>query len=308
MSTFQGSTSAVFELARKFSTPIPPQSEEERRLWFHELAQVCLWGNATDLSLLVNMTEEDIRNLQATGAQKLEEQEKNIIVNDLEKFWERVKGLKGGRVDFILDNAGFELYVDLVLADYLLQTGNARTIHFHCKTIPWFVSDTLPSDFHWLLDACTNTFFTGASDSDLAALHALGFRWKSYLASGTFVIESDPFWCSAWAYWHLREQAPALFENLATSDLVIFKGDLNFRKLTYDCRWDTTTPFAEAIGPVLSGEFAPLISLRTNKADVCVGLKEGKERELVEVLGAADWRWSGKFAVVEYSEGRLSEK
>ncbi|RUP43628.1 hypothetical protein BC936DRAFT_136927 [Jimgerdemannia flammicorona] len=304
-STFQGSSSAVFDLARRFSVPIPSQSDTERHLWFHELAQVCLWGNATDLSLLVNMTEENIKSLQATGAQRLEEQEKNIIVNDLERVWEKVKEMKGGRVDFVLDNAGFELFVDLVLADYLLQTSAARTIYFHCKTIPWFVSDTLPSDFHWLLDSCTNTFFSNASEPDLASLHALALRWKSYLASGAFVVESDPFWCSGYAYWHLRDQAPQLYEELSGSDLVVFKGDLNFRKLTYDCKWPATTRFREAIGPVMSTLFPPLVSLRTNKADVCVGLREGKEKELVE-SGEADWRWSGKFAVVEYSEGRLN--
>ncbi|RUS33141.1 hypothetical protein BC938DRAFT_472893 [Jimgerdemannia flammicorona] len=110
-STFQGSSSAVFDLARRFSVPIPSQSDTERHLWFHELAQVCLWGNATDLSLLVNMTEENIKSLQATGAQRLEEQEKNIIVNDLERVWEKVKEMKGGRVDFVLDNAGNVLMI-----------------------------------------------------------------------------------------------------------------------------------------------------------------------------------------------------
>lgn len=81
---------------------------------FHELTQVCLWGNATDLSLLINMTEEDIKSLQSTGGEHLAATEKNILGNHLENIWELCKKLKGGRIDFVLDNAGFELYCDCV--------------------------------------------------------------------------------------------------------------------------------------------------------------------------------------------------
>jgi hypothetical protein len=48
------------------------------------------------------------------------------------------------------------LYYDLILADHLIQTGYASKIVFHCKTMPWFVSDTLPSDIEWLLEALEN--------------------------------------------------------------------------------------------------------------------------------------------------------
>lgn len=78
---------------------------------------VCLWGNATDLSLLINMTEEQIKSLQSTGGESLAATEKNILGNDLDRFWDHVKTLRektGGRIDFVLDNAGFELYCDCV--------------------------------------------------------------------------------------------------------------------------------------------------------------------------------------------------
>ena len=60
------------------------------------------------------MTEEDIKKLQSTGGEHLAATEKNILGNDLEAVWDVVKSLKGGRIDFVLDNAGFELYCDLV--------------------------------------------------------------------------------------------------------------------------------------------------------------------------------------------------
>ena len=93
---------------------------EAERLMFLELTQVCLWGNSTDLSLLINMTEEDIKNLQSTGGDHLAATEKNILGNHLPRLCDAVKELRdktGGRVDFVLDNAGFELYCDCVFGE-----------------------------------------------------------------------------------------------------------------------------------------------------------------------------------------------
>lgn len=87
---------------------------------FLELTQVCLWGNSTDLSLLINMTEEDIKKLQSTGGDHLAATEKNILGNHLPRLWETIQQLRGstgGRVDFVLDNAGFELYCDCVFGE-----------------------------------------------------------------------------------------------------------------------------------------------------------------------------------------------
>ncbi len=82
-----------------------------------DLVAVCLWGNSTDLSLLINMTEEQIKSLQSTGGAHLAATEKNILGNHMKGLWETVVNLRantGGRVDFVLDNAGFELYCDCV--------------------------------------------------------------------------------------------------------------------------------------------------------------------------------------------------
>ncbi len=90
---------------------------EAERHMFLELTQVCLWGNSTDLSLLINMTEEQIKALQSTGGDHLAATEKNILGNHLSELWGVVKQSRentGGRFDFVLDNAGFELYCDCV--------------------------------------------------------------------------------------------------------------------------------------------------------------------------------------------------
>lgn len=67
---------------------------------------VCLWGNSTDLSLLIDMTEADIKKLQSTGGDALSATEKNILGNDIHDLADYVMTIKHGRIDFVLDNAG----------------------------------------------------------------------------------------------------------------------------------------------------------------------------------------------------------
>lgn len=88
-----------------------------------------------------------------------------------------------------------------------------------------------------------------------------------------------------------------MFLHLSRSDLVIFKGDLNHRKLTYDCAAPASTPFETAIGPMASSSGAPVVaSLRTIKSDVVVGLGD-KGDEIAERLDKEEpgWKISGKY-------------
>ena len=87
--TFGRSGNAVFELSTRFAVPQGSHTEmkepdlDRQHKLFLELTQVSLWGNATDLSLLVNMTEEDIKKIQSTGGEHLASTEKNILGNHL---------------------------------------------------------------------------------------------------------------------------------------------------------------------------------------------------------------------------------
>ena len=73
--------------------------------------------------------------------------------------------------------------------------------------------------------------------------------------------------------------------------------------------WDPTTTFKTAIGPLAFG--IRVLALRTCKADVVVGLPEGKDNRLRTTdggggdSGARKWAWSGKWAVVQFCDGRL---
>jgi hypothetical protein len=344
MSTFRSSRPAVLELAARYNelvaqldnkgSPAAGESEAEKaaaeKLLFTEMCDICLWGNATDLSLLTNLTYDDIQKLQGSEARK--KNEKNIIANDLDAAYNTLKvaqqaNPKGDRqVDIVLDNSGFELYVDLILAGYLLHAGLATRIVLHPKNIPWFVSDVTPSDFSALLNALLDAkrLYETPSEDETAKgvtpqalseeqaslLDDLFKDWAQLHAEGKIILRSSIFWTSPGAYWRLPYVAKDLFADLQESELVIFKGDLNYRKLVGDALWDPTTTFAEAVGPLGPGSGMRTLALRTCKADVVVGLHQGKDEELRQIEGGGGdsgqrkWAWSGKYAVVSFVDGK----
>jgi damage-control phosphatase, subfamily III len=68
------------------------------------MIEISLWGNATDLSLLATLKFEDLERLQ--GKKAIEAQQKNIVVNDMNKVWKYVESLKDAQIEIVLDNAG----------------------------------------------------------------------------------------------------------------------------------------------------------------------------------------------------------
>ncbi|KAK4040199.1 hypothetical protein C8A01DRAFT_46437 [Parachaetomium inaequale] len=337
--TFRSSRPAVLELAARYKDLVTqlrsPSSAshdpDADALLFTEMCEVCLWGNATDLSLLTSLTYEDIQKLQGSEARRAAEQ--NILVNDLPQVYAHLlaakndpaKAGKERRVDIVLDNAGFELYVDLILAGYLLSAGLATTVVLHPKSIPWFVSDVLPGDFASLLNALADPrgFYETATEEDQlqgveperlseAEVGELGFlfaEWSRFHAEGQLVLRPNRVWTGPGSFWRLPGEAGGLVEDLREGELVVFKGDLNYRKLVGDVAWDPTTPFTEAIGPLGPGSGLNVLALRTCKADVVVGLKPGEDEKLRQTeggggdSGARKWAWNGKWAVVSFSKG-----
>nr|POE56584.1 protein-glutamate o-methyltransferase spcc1393.13 [Quercus suber] len=345
MSTFRSSRPAVIELASRYNeltdqlqsqksalaSASDEAKEQAEKLLFMEMCEICLWGNATDLSLLTNLSYDDIQKLQGSASRKANEEK--IIVNDFGAAFATLKQAQQAappgaerRVDIVLDNAGFELFVDLVLAGYLLQAGLATHVVLHPKNLPWFVSDVVPQDFANLLTVLVDakTFYETPSADDRAraavpppfspadehSMSALFHSWSSLYAAGRIVLRPHPFWTEPGSFWRLPATAPALLADLQTSQLVIFKGDLNYRKLTGDAAWDPTTPFATAIGPLGPGSGVRVLALRTCKADVVVGLPAGLDEKLRSEeggggdSGARKWAWSGKWAVVSFCDGK----
>lgn len=190
----------------------------------------------------------------------------------------------------------------------MIQSGLANQIRFHGKRFAWFVSDVTRQDWEWLLNSMVyGQLFPTATEAERESLRQMGLRWKQYEKEGKWVYEQHPFWCTGYSFWELPTEAPDLFLHLSESDLVVFKGDLNHRKLTYDCEAPAATPFSVAIGPMASRSGAPRVcSLRTIKSDVVVGLESNS---IADELNETEdgWKISGKYAVVLLSEGRPGE-
>ena len=71
--------------------------------------------------------------------------------------------------------------------------------------------------------------------------------------------------------------------------------------------WEASTPFSEAIGPLGPGSGLRILTLRTAKGDVIVGLPKGKDEELRKLSGNMDartWTWGGEWAVCQFNDGK----
>ncbi|KAE8613913.1 hypothetical protein XENTR_v10007915 [Xenopus tropicalis] len=267
-------------------------SENQKKEELSKLLQVCLWGNKCDLSISGGLDNSQKFSILSS----LESFMPFILVNDMESVWAVLSGSKNlesgkelmKRVDIVLDNAGFELITDFVLADALLSLRLASEVHFHAKCMPWFVSDTTKHDFNWTikhLQAANHKWMSKC-----------GVNWKENLQRSCWIYHEHLFWTLPHEFCMMAQTAPDLYSELQKSDLVIFKGDLNYRKLTGDRKWEFTVPFFQAL---TTFHPAPLCSIRTLKADVQVGLKPGVGEQLSS--NEPDWMISGKYGVVQLS-------
>lgn len=283
-------------------TPIKELGAEPARLLFIEATALALWGNATDLSLLTDLSLEDIQRLQ--GKKNIEESQRNIVADDTDLVWRYLQSRKSSdsdrRIDIILDNAGFELYTDFLYISYLLESGLATSVIIHAKCFPWFVSDALPADIDSLLEhlESANAF------PDRRYLDRVVACFRQYAQTGQLKVKTNPFWTTGYSFHELPKHAPQLFEDLQRSHLTVWKGDLNYRKLTGDGLWPHTTMFKAALGAVGKGTGLRVLALRTNKSDTCVGVKtEKRAEELDQEAPGKAWVRNGSYAVVSFSDG-----
>ncbi|KAH7310841.1 hypothetical protein B0I35DRAFT_514823 [Stachybotrys elegans] len=300
-STLVMSQKAVEELATRFTQvvinpaqPVKTLDDELARLVFAEMTELALWGNATDLSLLTNLSLDEIQSLQGKAA--IEKSQQNIVDNDMSEVWQYLRTTQSSKpkrhIDIVLDNAGFELFADVLYAAYLIESGLGTSITLHAKCFPWFVSDVVPKDMDFLLEHLRSIGF-----------NSLATQIKIYFELGLMRVEVDPFWTTAYSFHDIIRKAPELFQRLQDSHLTIWKGDLNYRKLTRDGLWPHTAPFKSSLGP-LGRSGVRILALRTNKSDTCVGVESEKKVEsLNREAPEKGWVRDGKHAVISYSDG-----
>lgn len=255
---------AVLKNAELAAAPLDGLAE----LSIVEAMHAALWGNQADISFRIGVEA-------VTGSGVLGRAD-HLVVDQTDAAVATVS--RGGRVVLVADNAGRELLADLVLADHLLASGRAGTLAVHVKPMPYYVSDATTAD----LVACLARLAAGP-----AAAAGLAQRLHQAAAEGRFAVETNEFYCAPLAF----EQMPA--DLFAGADVVVLKGDLNYRRLVGDLHWPATVPFGQTVAYFP----ADVVALRTLKSEVIVGLTG----DAVGRLDAQepDWRVSGRYGLIQ---------
>jgi uncharacterized protein with ATP-grasp and redox domains len=270
----------ILALSERIESLISPGNQDE--LTLEELLRVDLWGNQADLSIWPAGGQSDPTHRDDS------QQQAHMLADDsrtVARFlFERVLPVQ--RMDLLVDNAGFELVVDLYLALYLLHAGITEKIQLNLKPHPTFVSDATAEDVK-----DTVGFLANLGD---VTTGALAFLLKEALEDGRIETRSHFFWTSPLPMW---EMPADLGQDLAQSALILSKGDANYRRLLGDRHWPFTTPF----GDITSYMPAPLVALRTLKSEVCSGLAPGQPERISRQ--DLDWMINGRWGVIQFTGG-----
>ena len=271
---------------------------DELRAGMRLFVLISLWGNRMDLSIwpaggagATGAAGEEASATRAAAAfnEALSAGERCLLHDDSTAAAAALMEKKN--IGLVVDNAGFELVCDLALADAIVSvhrragsSSPSPTVTLHVKAHPTFVSDAMDKDVRATVEAMCESV-----DKDVAAM---GRRWRGHIASGAWVIRPDFAWAQPQPLWELPVSARSA---LAAEDVVVIKGDANYRRLLGDRLWALDTPFAE----VAAYFPAPLLALRTLKAELGCGIPAA-EAARAAAEDPEGWQVSGKFGVVQY--------
>mmetsp|Transcript_8177 Transcript_8177/g.15389 ORF Transcript_8177/g.15389 Transcript_8177/m.15389 type:complete len:502 (+) Transcript_8177:127-1632(+) len=255
-------------------------------------AAFALWGNKMDLSIWPadskeNNAPELFQKILASANENLLHDDTDVLVDYGQKLYD--KG--GGNVDIVVDNAGFELIMDLALADYLIDSGIAKTVRFQLKSHPTFVSDALEKDLRQHVQ-----YYCDLDPEKFSSSKMVGKRWQTYLDTGSWVCNENSFWVQPPPMWEMPHDLRNDLKERC--DLAFIKGDANYRRLVGDLEWDFSTPFEDVVGHYFP---CPVCALRTLKAEVGCGMEKEKVENAKEI--DKNWCTNGRFGVVHFSMG-----
>ncbi len=190
---------------------------------------------------------------------------------------------KAFRVDIVLDNAGEELFFDLLMAHWLLSRSTVEKVKLHFKSMPYFVSDALISDYRMLLDLLSEQEETSRFSRDL----------ERFEKEGKLELGAHPFFAGGGLYSRMPDD---LSKEFSRSDLVIFKGDLNYRRLVGDDMLDYETPTSSLV------DYFPadILICRILKCELVVGLTP----EVIPHRDKTEWMFNGKYGLIELVPSR----
>ncbi|KAH8299285.1 hypothetical protein KR044_000123, partial [Drosophila immigrans] len=254
---------------------------------FGELLKFNLWSNRTHLD------DTDAHTFNMQVLEDFTTLDDNVLANNTTDIFNCLCNKKGNRhqVDIVLDSAGYELFNDFLLAEYIIEKGMADKVCFHVKAHPWFVFDATARDFHFTLE-----YLRSHSDYIISLL---GQKFLEFFKEGKFELATTSyFWTSPNAFHSMRSLEPELYNNLQQSKLIIFKGDLNYRKLLSDVCWESTQDIRTCLGGFIPSN---LCAVRTIKSEVICGLRDGVCNDLLK--HEPQWMSTGSYGLIQFVDG-----
>ncbi|KAE9078996.1 hypothetical protein PF010_g22928 [Phytophthora fragariae] len=132
------------------------------------------------------------------------------VISFLEKKAGESGDEKSVAVQYINDNSGTELLLDLALADHLLTHGWCGKVTLNVKMEPMYVSHAIGADVHEHIAEMQR-------ESRTPEVQALGKRLAGYVSDELLVVRPDIFWNRYTFYWEMPTE---LYTRLGTGSYV----------------------------------------------------------------------------------------
>ncbi|KAK1934529.1 Protein-glutamate O-methyltransferase C1393.13 [Phytophthora citrophthora] len=258
---------------------------DNRRVQLQQFIKLSLWGNKADGCY------KEVKDTVSGDDASLVFDDELLLFNDsdkvvayLEKKARELSGSENVGVEFINDNSGTELLLDLALAYHLLTHGWCGKVTVNVKMEPMYVSDAISADVYEHISEMQR-------DTRTTEVQALDKRLAGYVQEKKLVVRPDIFWNCYTFYWQMPMEMQKRLAN--ETSLVIIKGDLNYRRLLGDRLWPPSTSIEEVV-PYFPTAF---VSFRTMKSTLVAGIPAA----IVENLDNEDpkWRFNGKRAIIQ---------
>ncbi|KAL4138156.1 hypothetical protein PRIC2_001663 [Phytophthora ramorum] len=214
-------------------------TSQSHRNQLKRFMMLCLWGNKAD------GTNEKVKSTMHVAGDSLVFDDDLVLVDHsdqvisfLEQKARESGDAKSLGVEYINDNVGVELLLDLAMADHLLTHNWCGTVTLNVKAEPLYVSDVMPVDVDEHITEMQQSTRT-------PEVQALGKRLAEHVRKGQLLVRSDTYWNRYTYFWEMPTELQTRLAQEAT--LVILKGDLNYRRLLSDRLWPPSTPVEEVV-------------------------------------------------------------
>lgn len=259
---------------KKFSKQEKQEFNERKNEHIKSILYYSLTSNTGDLSQLHEIRSESVK----------------CLCNETEICQDYLNVTNPySRFDIICDNSGAELFSDIYLSVFFLVYGLAKKIVFHLKPCPFFVSDATIDDFSKLVSALTKN----GKNAELL----------DFISKKKIEVWTSDFWVEPYYFDKMPDDLKNHFDK---SNLVIIKGDLNYRRLVGDFNNYTDETKSSIKFETLeercffknkSNKNIPLVAPRVLKSDVFVGIDT-----VFEAIGRnsdSQFKTDGKWGVVQ---------